>query len=296
MVRSFLARRLRSAATRARWSGGARKAIWPYPVVAGLCNHRDYGLKLDCRIAGGAIGNYTKFTKGSGFVRIAILEDDTSLSRLYQNWLEEDGHTCQCYENGKSFLKALSRESFDLAILDWELPDMTGADVLQKIRQQLDWPMPVIFATNRNDEADIVFALKSGADDYMIKPVKQQELLARLIALGRRSGMLSPDNSEINTAPYKLDPADLTASFDAGSVVLTRKEYDLAVFLFKNHGRLLSRKHIMENVWGQSEDLNTRTVDTHVSAIRQKLQIGPERGWRLSSIYGHGYRLEKVNK
>lgn len=228
-------------------------------------------------------------------MRIAILEDDTALSSLYQDWLQGDGHTCQCYADGKSFLKGISRESFDLAILDWELPDMTGADVLQKIRQSLDWRMPVIFATNRMDEADIVFALKSGADDYMIKPVKQNELLARLLALGRRSGMLDND-IDVNTAPYTFDPIQLTASFDGQSVVLTRKEFDLALFMFKNQGRLLSRKHIMESVWGQSEDLNTRTVDTHISAIRQKMHIGPERGWRLASIYGHGYRLEAVKQ
>lgn len=227
-------------------------------------------------------------------MRIAILEDDTALLELYQVWLGSGGHSCKCYENGQDFIKAINRETFDLAILDWELPDISGAEVLKHLRQQVDWQMPVLFATNRDNESDIVFALRSGADDYMIKPVKQQELLARIDAIARRTGLGNANNETINTEPYHFNPSDLTASYDDKTVTLTRKEFDLALFLFKNKGRLLSRGHIMESVWGQSVELNTRTVDTHVSSVRQKIEIGPERGWRLASVYGHGYRLEAV--
>ncbi len=227
-------------------------------------------------------------------VRIAILEDDTALLELYQVWLVADGHSCKCYEDGKSLLKALGRETFDLAILDWELPDISGTEVLTYLRKQLDWRLPVLFATNRDNEEDIVFALKSGADDYMIKPVKQNELLARIGAIARRTGLDTDNDGVVDTLPYQFDAGALTVNYEGKSVTLTRKELDLALFLFRNKGRLLSRGHIMESVWGQNAELNTRTVDTHVSAVRQKIQLGPERGWRLASIYGHGYRLESV--
>lgn len=227
-------------------------------------------------------------------MRIAILEDDTVLMELYQVWLDTEEHSCKCYENGKSFIKGLNRESFDLAILDWELPDISGAEVLAHMRKQLDWHMPILFATSRDNEKDIVFALKSGADDYMVKPVKQHELLARIEALARRSGMAEDKDDDIDTAPYHFDASALTAIYEDKTVTLTRKEFDLAIFLFRNKGRLLSRGHIMESVWGQNAELNTRTVDTHVSSVRQKIELGPERGWRLASIYGHGYRLESV--
>ena len=227
-------------------------------------------------------------------MRIALLEDDPALSQLYQNWLQADGHSCVRYGNGERFKTALGRESFDLAIIDWELPDTDGTTVLRYLREQLNLAMPVLFATNRNDEQDIVFALRAGADDYMVKPVKQQELLARVAALGRRSGASVSASDDVDTSPYIMDAATLTARYAGDTVTLTRKEFDLAIFLFRNKGRLLSRKHIMESVWGQSAELNTRTVDTHVSAIRQKMHIGPERGWRVVSIYGHGYRLEQL--
>jgi len=151
----------------------------------------------------------------------------------------------------------------------------------------------VLFATNRDNEDDIVFALKAGADDYMIKPLKQRELLARIGAIARRSGMSSTEEL-FDSVPYQFNNSDLSVTYENKTVVLTRKEFDLAVFMFKNKGRLLSRGHIMESVWGQNVELNTRTVDTHVSSVRQKIELGPERGWRMVSIYGHGYRLESV--
>ena len=226
-------------------------------------------------------------------MRIAILEDDTVLLELYQSWLDTEEHSCKCYPTGQLFLKAINRESFDLAILDWELPDVSGPDVLAQLRKQLDWRIPVLFATNRDNEDDIVFALKAGADDYMIKPLKQRELLARIGAIARRSGMSSTEEL-FDSVPYQFNNSDLSVTYENKTVVLTRKEFDLAVFMFKNKGRLLSRGHIMESVWGQNVELNTRTVDTHVSSVRQKIELGPERGWRMVSIYGHGYRLESV--
>lgn len=225
-------------------------------------------------------------------MRIAILEDDSALLELYQSWLNTAGHNCVGYETGQEFLKAINRENYDLAILDWELPDISGAEVLEKVRQQVDWHVPVIFATNRDNESDIVFALKTGADDYMVKPVKQHELLARIEAIARRAGIKTEEN--IDTSPYEFSSGDLSVNYESKKIVLTRKEFDLALLLFKNKGRLLSRKHIMEAVWGQNVELNTRTVDTHISSVRQKIELGPEHGWRVVSIYGHGYRLESV--
>lgn len=228
-------------------------------------------------------------------MRVGLLEDDSHLAELMRLWMLEAGFDCQTYNDGKSFLRAISRESYDLLVIDWFLPDMNGDEVLTKVRANLDWPIPVLFVTRRDSEADIVRALELGADDYMTKPVRRGELIARMKALHRRGqGALENKEGAIELPPYRIDTNNRVISREDNPIDLTQKEFDLTLFLFRNSGRMLSRGHILESVWGQSEGLNTRTVDTHMSRIRSKLELTPEHGWRLSSIYQHGYRLERL--
>lgn len=228
-------------------------------------------------------------------MRIALVEDDIDQVRLIKMWLENAGHHCDHFEDGGGFVKSASRDSFDCVILDWMLPGQSGLDVLVWMRENLSWAVPVIFVTAKEEERDIVAALESGADDYMIKPIRELELMARLNAVRRRTKTetLSEDNV-LTLEPYTIDKVNRSVALDSETVQLTRKEYELVVFFFANLGRILSRSHILTSVWGTSPDLNTRTVDTHVSRIRRKLDLNPKRGWRLASIYQHGYRLEQL--
>jgi len=229
--------------------------------------------------------------------RIAILEDDLAQAELLQSWLGEAGYVYILYQNGKSMLHGLKNESFDLLILDWELPDTTGVDIVKHVRETIDWHIPVVFTTNRDSEEDIVTALEAGADDYLIKPLRKGETFARLKALGRRLKSAEEQNSqEISYPPYTLIPSSSMVKLGDKNIQLTAKEFELTKFLFSNSGRVLSRGHILESVWGQRPDLNTRTVDTHMSLLRQKLSLRPQNGWRLSTIYRHGYRLEEIQE
>jgi two-component system response regulator RegX3 len=227
-------------------------------------------------------------------LRVALLEDDPDQGRLLKEWLLEGGHRCDHYATSKEFVQHIKRDSYDLLILDWLVPDMSGLDVLKWVRQTADSKVPVIFVTKREREEDIVQALENGADDYMTKPVKHRELLARMTALERRLSEIDDTQNVIEVAPFRIDRVNRTVEAGDKKVELTQKECDLTVFLFKNVGRVLSRGHILESVWGRNPDINTRTVDTHISRIRSKLGIAPEIGWRLSSIYQHGYRLERL--
>jgi len=228
-------------------------------------------------------------------MRIALLEDDAQQAELMKIWLDESGHNTQIYFTGRDCIKAMSHESFDLAIIDWQLPDISGDQVLAWIREHIEWMMPTMFVTGRNDPKDIVDALENGADDYMVKPVQRTEMVARVSALGRRANannngtQFSVGNVDIDTGKHQL-------LVDGSEVELTGKEYELAIFLLKHIGRILSRGHIMESVWGRSANLNTRTVDTHISRIRKKLNLTMEKGWRLTAIYQHGYRLEHMEQ
>ncbi len=228
-------------------------------------------------------------------MRIALLEDEQDQADLVNTWLKAAGHSCHVYRLGKELVREAQRETFDLFLLDWEVPGMSGADVLVWIRANIPEPVPVLFVTARQREEDIVHALSSGADDYMVKPLGKLELLARIEALARRSRASSTQAEDvIEFGRLRVDCHARQVQLDGQEVAMTQKDFELTVFLLRNLGRLLSRGHILEAVWGQSAEINTRTVDTHVSRIRGKLQLTPENGWRLSAVYQHGYRLERV--
>ena len=227
-------------------------------------------------------------------MRIALLEDDENQSDLYKTWIEDAGHICTPFAAGKAFIKHIGRESYDLILLDWGIPDISGAEVLVWIRSNIQTPVPVMFVTARDEEQDIVTALESGADDYLVKPVRKMELIARINALERRAkqDFLHKDKLEFN--PYVIDVQSRTISREGKSIDLTIKEFDFTLFLFRHLGQLLSRGHILESIWGRSPELNTRTVDTHASRIRSKLDLSLTSGFKLSSVYFYGYRLERV--
>lgn len=224
-------------------------------------------------------------------MRIALLEDDRDQAALLRTWLEEAGNRVHHYEALAEFLDAIARESFDAFLLDWLLPDGTGLDALKKLRQDRQDDTPVIFVTQMDEEAQIIEALGAGADDYMIKPVRKGEMLARLAAVTRR--MAGPDSHLVELGPYVIDAKHRSAQVDEQRIDLTAREVDLASFLLRNPEKLLSRRHILENVWNlRNPDINTRTVDTHLSRLRRKLQLDGSLGWKLVGIYQYGYRLE----
>lgn len=229
-------------------------------------------------------------------MKIALLEDDPQQAKLVMDWLLQSGDfEVTHYENVHTFLEGCRQNVFDTAILDWELPDQTGLEALIHLRQHDKHTFPVIFTTQRDSEEDIVSALNKGADDYLVKPLRQGELLARVNVARRRLGLAS--NSETLTlADIHLDTHKRTATKAGQPVKLTQKDFDVAVHLLSNVGKVLSREYLLKSVWGVSANLNTRTVDMHVSRVRRGLGINPDMGYCITTIYQHGYRLEKVTE
>jgi DNA-binding response OmpR family regulator len=228
-------------------------------------------------------------------MRIALLEDDPSQSDLVRMWLTAAGHSVHAHGRSREFMRMLARDSFDMLLLDWELPDLNGDQVLAWVRANVRENVPVLFATARDSEEDIVSALRAGADDYLVKPLRKNELLARVDALGRRRQAAASPRETMRVADFEIDLDRRSITRGGIALDVTQKDFDLAVFLFRNVGNLVSRGHILESVWGRNPDLNTRTVDTHISRLRTKLGLVPEQGWRLTAIYQHGYRLEQID-
>jgi DNA-binding response OmpR family regulator len=224
-------------------------------------------------------------------MRIGILEDDSALQELYKLWFGTTEHSCKCYGTAKSFLDALPGERFELLIIDWMLPDSSGDVVLKWVRTNIGWEIPVIFVTAKDSEPDIVNALRAGADDYVLKPAKYLELLARVESLGRRIKA----QAVLQLGVYELNQ-DLRQIRVRGKIIeLTQKEFELACYMLQNPGKLLSRVQLLDKLWGLNANVDTRTVDTHVSRIRRKLGIAPENGWQIIPVYGYGYRIERLD-
>nr|MBF0683516.1 response regulator transcription factor [Pseudomonas sp.] len=183
-------------------------------------------------------------------------------------------------------------DPFDLLLLDWEMPDINGLDVLRWVRSNRGQTLPIMLLTSRTREEDLVVGLEAGADDYMMKPIRSGELNARVRALLRRHAHASPASEQpFRCGAYDIDPATKTISLNKRSIELASKEYELAILLFRNPGRLFSRSSLSYSVWNRELPATSRTLDTHLSNIRRKLQLTPENGVRLNASYALGYRL-----
>jgi two-component system response regulator RegX3 len=225
-------------------------------------------------------------------MQVAIVEDDAFQRQFLTMLVETGGHRAHAFEGGGEMLAAMEAQSFDLLLLDWMMPEVSGEQVLAGVRERFGLNMPVMVVTARDAESDVVHALRLGADDFIVKPPKALELLARMDALTRR--VRNGRAMAIRIGPYEIDPERRSVSIDGRLIALTQKEFDLAVYLFQNVGRLLSRIKLLEEVWGVEADLDTRTVDTHVSRVRRKLLLDESTGWKLLPVYGFGYRLDQI--
>jgi two-component system response regulator RegX3 len=222
-------------------------------------------------------------------MRFAILEDSRSQALLLKAMVEELGHEGEIFPTAQTFRDGLAGGRFDLLLMDWILPDGSG--------DEFGWSLPVIFVTARVAESDVAAMLRLGAVDYVCKPIRYVELGARIEALIRRRAVVENDRLPIGRVAVgnlMLDPTARSAQIDGEAVALTAKEFDLALLFLRNLGTLFNRQTLLDKVWEGGGELDSRTVDTHMSRIRRKLLLEPSHGWQLTTIYGHGYRLEQI--
>lgn len=241
---------------------------------------------------------------------IAILEDDPVCLDQLENLLnvaseqgppgwkldgEKKGWQIDRYPNARAFIRGVKRNTYNLVLMDWVLPDMNGPEVLSWMEEYFQVPPPVIMVTNRDAEQDVVEALEAGAEDFVSKPFRSKELAARVLAALRRRHAGSRHKLEsFRQGDIAVLPKEEEISVRGKATKLTHQEYRLALLLLKNIDQPLSRSYLYESVWGQEESPMSRTLDVHIYRLRRKLFLNAENGWKLSSVYRYGYRLQRL--
>ncbi len=227
-------------------------------------------------------------------MNILLVEDDPIQASILEKVLRNLGREIYQVRDGERAIQFLRTRSVELIVLDWHLPTMSGIEVVHWIRANLGDEPSVLFLTARVLEMDVVAALEAGGDDYIVKPFREVELAARVKALLRRCSHGRKHAELTRAGVYVLDPATNSVSVRGETVDLTSKEFALAKCLFDNLGRVISRDALAALAWGRTLDGSSRSLDTHMYRIRQKLTLRPENGLRLSAVYTHGYRLDEV--
>lgn len=228
-------------------------------------------------------------------MRVAIVEDDVVQSDLLRRLCIAQGASPEVFRLGRQFLRHAATSGFDLAMIDIRLPDLSGIEVLAKLKAResvLSRPMPTMIVTGCADTAVMQSAFDHGAADFVVKPFHGDALMIRARAIARRDQPRLFNDAPIRVAGIQLNLATLQAFVDGREVLLTQKELHIAWLLFRKQGATISRSEIARLVWGRSESSASRTIDTHIGRIRQKLGLDLQPAIRLRPIYGVGYRLD----
>ncbi|MCM3717910.1 response regulator transcription factor [Fictibacillus phosphorivorans] len=230
--------------------------------------------------------------------KLLVVEDEISISTLLQFNLEQAGFQVITAMDGKNGLEKAEREIPDLIILDLMLPEMDGLEVCKELHSK-KLNIPILMLTAKDDEFDKVLGLELGADDYMTKPFRPREVVARVKAILRRTGATDTEKNKkekvehLQIGEVDIYPENYEAYFKGEALELTPKEFELLVYLTRNKGRVLSREQLLSAVWNYDFVGDTRIVDVHISHLRDKIEMNTRKPTYIKTIRGLGYKLEE---
>ena len=227
---------------------------------------------------------------------LLVVEDDSELSTSLLLYLESEGYEVTLAEDGETALREATRlPGYDLIVLDAKLPDLSGFEVLRQARDD-GVRTPVLMLTGLGDHEHKMRGFQVGADDYLTKPFETEELVARIDVLLRREAEAIEEGGVFKVGGLRVDLDTDEVTRDGTPVDLTDLEYKLLAYLLRRRGRTATREQILRNVWDLPTEVETRTIDRHVNALRDVMEGEEEDAWPIQSVYGIGYKLEGAER
>lgn len=223
-------------------------------------------------------------------MKLFVLEDDAAIGTGLSYSLKNEGYDVTVAKNVKSAYEILNKETFSLYILDLTLPDGSGYDVCREIKKSGDFP--VIFLTAYDDEVNVVMGLELGADDYISKPFRVKELLARIKSVLRRYSKDSPDGI-VSVGSIKVNTNEAKIYKNGAEIILTAMEYKLLLIFINNRGKVLSRQRLLEDIWDVAGDfVNDNTLTVYIKRLRDKIEEDPAKPQIIKTVRGLGYIID----
>jgi DNA-binding response OmpR family regulator len=226
-------------------------------------------------------------------MKIAILDFDLLQANSVCETLAGEGYECYPLTSSTELLQRFHREPYDVLVVNLQHQE-DEPNLVKAVRKQVPAAVPILCIIGSVNEDDIAASLDAGANDYMFRPVRRRDLVTRILVLLRRAYPSKTRGEQLQFGPYVFEPRRGRLTIMGKPVDVTRKEFKLALLFLRNLGRPLSRTFIVETIWGENPPEMSRTMDTHVSRVRNKLGLIPGRGFRLSPVYGYGYRLDQI--
>jgi len=223
---------------------------------------------------------------------VLVVDDEPSYREALASGLSQEGFVVECAADGENALDRFPRIRPDLVLVDIMLPDQSGVELVRRLRALA--PVPVIMVTARDAEVDVVLALELGASDYVAKPFRLRELVARMHAVLRRERAVvrEPSAEVVQVGGVRLDASRREVTVDGRRVDLARKEFDLLALLMSHAGQVVTRERCIDRIWWDQDLVDTRTLDTHMKRLRRKIERDPANPRHLVTVRGVGFRFE----
>lgn len=224
-------------------------------------------------------------------IKVLLVDDEQRLRQMLREYIAHEGYEVVEAADGAEALRLFDEQRFDLVILDVMMPKVDGWTVCREMRRTS--AVPIIMLTARGEEYDRLFGFDLGVDDYLVKPFSPKELLARMKAIIRRSDLVKAQQKRIQVEGLMLEIDSRNVTLDGEALTLTPREYDLLSFFMQHQNQVFSREQLLSSVWGYDFEGDSRTVDTHVKMLRERL-----RDYRrmLVTVWGVGYKFQAVSK